>query len=388
MKKEECQSIIGRLSHIVNFDINIMDLEGMVVASTDGQRISEIHRGALHCIKNEQQLVIDQENIESYPGCKEGINIPLYNNDALIGVLGVSGMAEKVTDIAFILKELVEHIVLENRNQQFKVLQQEALRSFFVELFNAGYRTDYDVLLNRAKLLEFDHESSRVLILGQIVHWEEHQDGVSHEVMKKRVLNTIRHHIDVDDVSLLLYEEFFVIIIKWRANMESYLERMIHAIRERLQVDVRMVVGGRCDHISDYGKRYHAAKRVSDLSRTLALPMGVHFAHRYELELLLGSLSDGAMGEYLEKYGDIFKSYHEDKNTSELIEIIKTYFECNMNIGETAQALYVHRNTVGYRLNKFKEQFKVNINKPFDCMKIYLAIKMLDQKMSRDGEVE
>lgn len=386
--KEECQNIIKRLATIVDFDINIMDLQGKIIASTDEKRINEEHRGAKLCISQDKQIIIEEKELHLYPHCRSGINLPLYHNDMIIGALGIAGEPDELLKISYILKELVEHIVIENQNQQFKALQQEALRSFFVELFNSGYKSDYEVLVNRAKLLQFDYEQSRMLVLGKMDLEGTDYDGISYEILKKRGINTIRHCLDPEDISLVLYEDYFVIVLRWRANLESYLTRIINMVEDRLKVKVNLFVGGRCDHISDYGNRYHIAKKVADLSQTMNFPGGIHYAQKYELELLLGSLDESVKNDYLENYSILMKSYKEDKNTKELFETIKAYFECNMSIGETAQQLFIHRNTVGYRLNKFKETFKISINKTYDCMKIYLAIKMIDQIMIEDEEAE
>jgi len=48
-----------------------------------------------------------------------------------------------------------------------------------------------------------------------------------------------------------------------------------------------------------------------------------------------------------------------------------------MNINRAAEKLYVHRNTVIYRMNKAKEIFNMDISKPYECMIIYLSINLL-----------
>ncbi|WDC84780.1 helix-turn-helix domain-containing protein [Caloramator sp. mosi_1] len=55
---------------------------------------------------------------------------------------------------------------------------------------------------------------------------------------------------------------------------------------------------------------------------------------------------------------------------------LKIYFETGMNIKETAAKLYVHINTIKYRLDKIEQKCNVNIKDPFQCMKLYFYIAL------------
>ncbi len=43
-------------------------------------------------------------------------------------------------------------------------------------------------------------------------------------------------------------------------------------------------------------------------------------------------------------------------NDKELIESIKVFFQCNLNVSLAAKQLYLHRNTLQYRIDKFIEK--------------------------------
>ena len=54
-----------------------------------------------------------------------------------------------------------------------------------------------------------------------------------------------------------------------------------------------------------------------------------------------------------------------------------------MKIGETAKMMYVHRNTIMYRLNKLKKMYGIDITKPYECTKIYLAILIYEENIRK-----
>jgi hypothetical protein len=58
---------------------------------------------------------------------------------------------------------------------------------------------------------------------------------------------------------------------------------------------------------------------------------------------------------------ELLKQYDKDNNT-ELYKTFETYLKCNMKLGDTAKELYLHRNTVTYRINRIVEITGIDLN--------------------------
>lgn len=56
------------------------------------------------------------------------------------------------------------------------------------------------------------------------------------------------------------------------------------------------------------------------------------------------------------------------------IDLIKTLFKNNGNLSQTADALFIHRNTLTYRLNKFSKKTGLNLSHLSDLLLAYLLI--------------
>jgi carbohydrate diacid regulator len=65
-------------------------------------------------------------------------------------------------------------------------------------------------------------------------------------------------------------------------------------------------------------------------------------------------------------------------NINEMINTIRVYFENKMNVKDAATVMFLHRNTMAYRINKFKETYKIDITDPYECMLLYIASIMLE----------
>ena len=71
--------------------INVMNTDGIIVASTEKHRIGSFHQGALEAVRTGKPVAIRADQLAQYPGAKQGYNMPLRVNGAVIGVVGIFG---------------------------------------------------------------------------------------------------------------------------------------------------------------------------------------------------------------------------------------------------------------------------------------------------------
>ncbi|MET0959416.1 MAG: helix-turn-helix domain-containing protein [Psychrobacillus psychrotolerans] len=72
---------------------------------------------------------------------------------------------------------------------------------------------------------------------------------------------------------------------------------------------------------------------------------------------------------------DISKTIlHEYIYDEETIKMIETFFECNLNLSETAKVLHLHRNSLQYRLDRFVDKTGIDIRQFHNAMTVSLAL--------------
>jgi carbohydrate diacid regulator len=59
-----------------------------------------------------------------------------------------------------------------------------------------------------------------------------------------------------------------------------------------------------------------------------------------------------------------------------LLETLQAFFDNNMNITDTAKKIYVHRNTLLYRLEKIKQYTGLDPRKFEHALQLYIVLKM------------
>jgi carbohydrate diacid regulator len=72
---EVAHSILVKLKKLVNYNINIMNSDGVIVGSTDSSRLHQIHQGALMVFDTKKAIFIYSEDEAHFPGAKPGVNL-------------------------------------------------------------------------------------------------------------------------------------------------------------------------------------------------------------------------------------------------------------------------------------------------------------------------
>lgn len=369
---EEGQKIANRLIDILGKNINIIDLSGKVIASTDKERIGSFHEAARIAAMRKENIIISNGNKNLFKGSREGINLPIFAEGQVLGVVGITGKSEDVKGYGMIVKELVELMICENIERSEKAMHEETERTFIMDLINEKSIEDLHFIEGRAKTLGFSQNEKRLTIVGDINFYNE-ENYVRFQKNKKLIKKLMIKYLSYDTFIINVYDCKILIIKKSVDNIYEILKKLSKEIKEVYDFDMKFIVSDACSKILDYSKAYESIIRVLDIVRKIKTNENVFFQKDYRLELLLNQIPKSKKEEYLKEYREIFKSIPK-KKYKELLETVKTYYENNMNIGEVSNKLFLHRNTVSYRLKEFNEITGINVNNIIDCMKLYIAI--------------
>ena len=101
------QQIVQEISAIVGQHVNIMDSDGVIIASTDPSRIGHVHEGAKRIIDEdlpELYISLEMETATT----RNGLNLPLTINGRVVGVVGITGRYDQVVSYGQIVKKMTE----------------------------------------------------------------------------------------------------------------------------------------------------------------------------------------------------------------------------------------------------------------------------------------
>ena len=130
-----------------------------------------------------------------------------------------------------------------------------------------------------------------------------------------------------------------------RDNYKKYAEAVVKAVSE--YKGIKYVAP-----ISE-GQTYHVVKK-GDTLWDLANKYKVSESVINEKKLILEGIIDSVSEEKKEKIYHIFNEGFS-KLDNEMIRTIEVFFRCGLNLSDAAKALYIHRNTLIYRLDKIEK---------------------------------
>jgi len=169
---------------------------------------------------------------------------------------------------------------------------------------------------------------------------------------------------EVVDVSYLDVDNEFITVV-FENLLESSLQELSQVIIEEFFIEIRIYESIRFETIHDLERNIKKVKRMLKL-----ITFDSDDSYLNEVDLLYFEISKPIDSSYKK---NILKKYSDD---TEMKNILKVFFECNQNTSEASKRLYMHRNTLIQKLDKFYEETGFNPRRFKDAMIIYKAIEI------------
>jgi carbohydrate diacid regulator len=134
----------------------------------------------------------------------------------------------------------------------------------------------------------------------------------------------------------------------------NYLEPIQDSIRQKYELSALIGIGSYREDILNLRDSFSEAQSMLNLAEKTNVKEGLFFIHDYILEYFYHKVHRQHLDHFLKKY----KSKLHDK--PEIVETIHSLVNNSMNISETSKELFIHRNTVLFRINKIKELLDID----------------------------
>jgi carbohydrate diacid regulator len=105
LTNDVAQQIVNEIIEKLGRNINIMNNQGIIIASGDLQRIGAVHEGALKALESGETFTIYEDN---YKGSKPGINMPILFNSEHVGVVGITGDPDELAEFGALVVTMTE----------------------------------------------------------------------------------------------------------------------------------------------------------------------------------------------------------------------------------------------------------------------------------------
>ena len=356
LTRDTASLIVNKIKGTINHHINIMDEQGVVIASSDEKRIDTIHAGAVGVLQTKKPLIIHEEQANTLAGTKPGVNLPIEFMEDIIGVVGVTGNPEDLLQLAQMTKMTVELMIQQNYMKNQAYFEQQLMHSWITELISPD-------LFNKEKLekqaryyLQLEVEKEYIVILIELPSLQTNNSYVdlwSYNEMKNEILKKVQFLSKQIRFSGFTNEELLIVGVEAKKDMteidiakETY--RTLLNVNNKLFSTSFIGVGYKKLGVIGIRESYREAHQSLSIMKKFEHPTNISHIQEWGLIRLLNEISPIVRDEF-------FVQYKIAQLSSHLKDTLVTLIDMNHSFRDTAEKLHIHRNTLNYRLDSIEQ---------------------------------
>lgn len=343
------QNTIEGLKAITRIDLSILDTDGKVLASTFVEQ--EHYENSLDSFV---ESPADSQVIQGYQFFK------IFDEHQLEYILVVNGSSDDVYMVGKIAAFQIQNLLVAYKER------------FDKDNFIKNLLLDNLLLVdiyNRAKKLHIETDVRRVIFVIETAR--EKDTGTMEHIRSLLGMKSKDFVTAVDERN--------IIIVKELGTNEGYpeMEKVANEILEILKTEgeeVHIAYGTIVNDIKEVSKSYKEAKLALDVGKIFFDEKDIVAYSTLGIGRLIYQLPLPLCKMFIR---EIFEGKSPDEFDEETLTTINKFFENSLNVSETSRQLYIHRNTLVYRLDKLKKSTGLDLRVFEDAITFKIALMVV-----------
>lgn len=382
------QKLVKAVTKISPFPISLSDQNGYIIGDSNVERIGTLHKPSLEVLKANATLLFHKDDIKDTKNDFPGIATPLKFDHKAIVVLGIIGDPKEVEPYAVLVKNYVELMWQEIFRNQIDDIETKALETF-VQYILSTDRVTHESVEQYCEMFQIVYHQTRfciILDIGDSLLKSIKEGGkvIGLDSLKRALLNSARTLFQTSDDCFCAFLNTEKIVLLMPVSSNDAFLQMMRTFCERCEKLIQLfhnygihqlsiAAGSPYPSLHHMNQSYSEAEDLLKTGKTLPIYPPVYHAYNWEVQLAL--LPSQIKSNFREKLLMRLKPLIEKDDFTELARNFIMYCTCNMNISKAAKALYIHRNTLIYRLKKIERITSIDTGNFEQCMLLYLILK-------------
>lgn len=345
------QTIVHQMTDAVDRTIGVIDESGTVISCSELGRIGEVLSPDVNSVfQSTDTLVTDGYAYKSFGA--------LMHPEYAVFVEGDDELAVKYTALL--------------------AVSLSGIKQYYDEKYDRGNFIKNVILDNilpgdiylKARELRFNNDVTRVVVLIRIT---EHVDVSVFDVVQNLFPDKNK------DFVINLNETDIALIKEVKPNVDPRdLEKLARSISDSLGAEfyshVLVGIGTTVEGIKDLARSFREAQVALEVGKVFDTEKTIVSYDNLGIARLIYQLPTTLCEMFLK---EVFKRGSIDTLDQETLFTIQKFFENNLNVSETSRKLFVHRNTLVYRLEKIKKLTGLDLREFDDAIvfKVALMVK-------------
>lgn len=226
-------------------------------------------------------------------------------------------------------------------------------------------------IYNRAKKLHIEVAVPRVVFL---VETKLEKDSMVSELLKGMFTPQSGDYITaIDESSIILVKSLDEGYNK--DTLTEIAQNIVGMMNVEAMLNVKVSFGTVVQELKDVSKSYKEAKMALDVGKIFYAEKNVIAYSTLGIGRLIYQLPVNLCRMFIQ---EIFGDTIPDELDDEMLGTINKFFENNLNVSETSRQLFVHRNTLVYRIEKLQKSTNLDIRTFDDALTFKIALMVVN----------
>ena len=323
------QNVIHQMKSAVDRVIGVIDENGVVIACSELVKIGEIKQG----VRDELTYSTDIAVSGGYTYRPISVGA---KNEYIVFMEGEDKMAEKMSKLLAVSLCNIKNLYDEKYD-----------KGLFIKNIILDNILPSDIYI-KSKELHFSTEESRIVFL---IKFFGKTDVMPFEMVQNMFPDKSKDYvISVGEQDIVLVKD-----VKPDTEMKE-IEKMATNISDTLTTEfytkVNIGISTIVDNLKDLARAYKEAQVALDVGKVFETEKNIISYENLGIGRLIYQLPTTLCEMFLQ---EIFKKGSLESLDRETLMTIQCFFENNLNVSETSRKLFVHRNTLVYRLEKIRK---------------------------------
>ena len=348
------QTTIEGLKGITRIDLCVCDTEGKVLATTFPD--AEEYESSI-------LIFVDSPADSQVIGMHHLLKV--LDEDEALFILDARGSSEEAYMLCRIAVSQLQHLIIAykeryDRNNFFQNLLLDNM--LLVDIYNRAKKLHIEAAVPRAVfLVETDKEK------------EKEKDFTATELLNGMFSTQVGDYITaVDESNVILIKE--LLPEDDYTRLEQVANTVVDMMNMEAMMNVRVAYGTIVGELKEVSKSYKEAKMALDVGKIFYAEKKVSAYNTLGIGRLIYQLPINLCRIFID---EIFGSNVPSELDDETLTTINKFFENNLNVSETSRQLFVHRNTLVYRIEKLEMSTGLDIRTFEDALTFKIALMVV-----------
>ena len=225
-------------------------------------------------------------------------------------------------------------------------------------------------IYNRAKKLRIETDAKRVVYIIETKH---EKDNNALETVRSLFSTKTKDFITaVDEKNIILIKE--VKSNEHYEDLHKTAKVLLDMLNSEAMTKVNISYGTIVDEIKDVSRSYKEAKMAMDVGKIFYSEKNIVAYNKLGIGRLIYQLPMPLCKMFIK---EIFGDNSPEDFDEEILNTINKFFENSLNVSETSRQLYIHRNTLVYRLDKLQKTTNLDIRVFEDAITFKIALMVV-----------